>query len=112
MDTLTKDNAMPDLVTYQNLPTGLVIHRSVGPVDDGGGGGGVICGAYIRNADSTQWYGADYSGPLADQNRMTNAAYWGPAGSIEACQPDMMTQVVNELAANGTDGTSAWLVLP
>jgi hypothetical protein len=99
------------LVFYPNLPAGLVVERSWGIVDLGLDGG-PMAGAFIRSADGSAWYGADWSGSLDDPNPEASAAFWGPFASEAACRPHMLAQVVAMIDAEGTDGASDWLTLP
>jgi hypothetical protein len=100
------------------LPAGLTIDRSIGPVypgpEDGNDWGACITRNHADAEQATAWYGSDFRGPHGT-DPMTLCAHFGPHTSRAAARGELeMGWELDNLTGDdaGTDGASAWLVLP
>jgi hypothetical protein len=110
-DLTERSQPVEYLVAYQDLPAGLVVHRSWGRIDLGIDGG-PAAGAYLRTADSSAWYCTDWTGGMADPEPWLGAVYFGPFASLASCKAQLQGHIVYYLDTEGTDGASDWLELP
>ena len=91
------------------LPTGLVVVRSGSPIANTAGI--MVACAITRTSDSSAFYASDTEFNPGEEP-MSGCVHWGPSPSVEAARHDCGQEALNEMDANGTDGSSSWLVLP
>jgi hypothetical protein len=91
-----------------SLPAGLIIVNSIArTLPDGNQSGCAI----LRNAGSTDWWSTDYfCGP--GQNPMSESAVFGPHASEAGARSEMEGGNLVAMDAEGTPGSSTWLVYP
>lgn len=99
-----------------NLPVGLVLGRSVGPVPDSYAPDDLIMGcAVTRNLLATEWYASEFRAPTGTSMEDVRANYtvhWGPFPSQAAARANIDALLLTELDNNGSNLISLWLVLP
>ncbi len=99
-----------------NLPVGLVLGRSVGPVEDSYDPLHLIMGcAVTHNLLATQWYASEFRAPTGTSMQDVNNKYtihWGPFATEAAARSQIDGLLLTELDEQGSDLISLWLVLP
>ncbi len=104
------DAPREDLVREQatELPIGLVFARSVNVTRRGA----MISGCAIsRDVLSTQFFASDFfCGPGQDPQQY--AAHFGPFVNAAAARASLNAEDLTDFDTSGTNGISAWLVLP
>lgn len=99
-----------------NLPVGLVLGRSVGPVPDTYDPTHHIMGCAItRNLFATEWYASDFRAPAgtsAANIRANYTVHWGPFATQAQARSQVDGELLAKMDADGSNVVSLWLLLP
>lgn len=92
------------------LPLGLVVHKSLGPINRDGGQKSGCC--LTRNLLGTQWYASDFYCPQSVVDVNTWTAHFGPFPNEADARRALNAMDLADLDTSGTTGITAWLNLP
>lgn len=93
-----------------NLPLGVTIGRSVGPIPDQYDPQISIGGAVTRNILGTQWYASDFRVPVGTPPS-AGTVHFGPYSTQAQARAQLESYCLQQLDEHGTNGISLWLLL-